>query len=197
MKNTIKHIDVSVLVATSVIFALIAPGAGAADAVQAGGAGLAQKSGEIAKAIQTTSKAKKATDALKEAGEAIKSEGVGKKLLKGVGKVFEVIGEIEKNINPLEYVGDYIKSKMVFNKAKTQLYRISANVCDQVTSEVEQQIRDIVFSKLESNLDSQEQAIEYIRKERLNKLEEINKKKIEIENDIEELRNVLKQSRRT
>ena len=197
LKNTIKHIDVSVLVATSVIFALIAPGAGAADAVQAGGAGLAQKSGEIAKAIQTTSKAKKATEVLKEAGEAIKSEGVGKKLLRGFGKALEIIGEIEKSINPLEYVGDYIKSKMVFKKAKAQLYRISANVCDQVTSEVEQQIRDIVFSKLESNLDSQEQAIEYIRKERLNKLEEINKKKIEIENDIEELRNVLKQSRRT
>ncbi len=197
VKNTIKQIDVGVLVTTSLLFAWIAPGAGAADAAQAGGAGLAQKSSEIAKAIQTTSKITKVSNALEKTSEIVsKSESVGGKLVNVFGKALEVIGEIEKNINPLEYVGDYLKQTIVSNKAKSQLYRIAYNVCDEVTSEVEQQIRDTVFSKLESSLDSQEQAIEYIRKERLNKIEEMNKKKAEIENDIVEIKNASDQLRR-
>jgi len=180
--NAMKFVDTGKLIGTAVITAWLIPGAGTADVAQGVGGGAMVKAKNIGKAL-------KGAEALKEIGknttEQAKKSGKFKEFLV---KAFEVVGDFEKQVNPLEYVGDFIKQRVVSGKAKTNLNRIASQVCYEVSDEVEEQTNDIVFSKLESQLRSQYAAMDAIKREKLNKIKDTLKTKKQIDDYISEFR---------
>ena len=168
IKNTMNLIEQGKLIGTAALAAVVIPEAGIADLVQAAFGATLQTSTKISQAMKKTEEKTKTSSLLRE--------------------ILEPIGMIQKKINPLEYLGDFIKQKLVSKKAKSYLYSLAYQLCDEITNEVKIQVDDIVFSKLNSELESKVEAIETIGREKINKKLETEKIKKEIDKNISDLK---------
>ncbi len=190
IQNSIKMIDMGTLIATAAITTIIFPPAGlTAGAEEVAGATLFKTAKDIGRTAKVIGVINKAKDATKEAADKTGKESTIGKILGGLGSVLEVVGTIANKVNPVEYVGDYIKQLILSGKAKTELYRMSSYICSEVTDEVESKVDELIFSNIDKEMKSKETAIRSIKQEKLNKAEHLNKTKEEIEQAIQSLKN--------
>ncbi len=114
-----------------------------------------------------------------------KSEETNKKV-----KVKNLLGSILKNINPIKYIGDLVKPYFIKGTAN-QLSGIAADTCTNIVYELQEEIEEIVFYRLEKELKNKEKALMSIRKEREKKIKEVHTQKEDIEKDIKKLESLI------
>jgi len=124
----------------------------------------------------------------------------GKKVLKEAEKekdgffqrALGSVGQLIQNVNPLEYIGDYIAGKVIVNKTKIILPKIANKVSDNIIEEVKDYIDFAIYEPLENKLKQKEENIEEVRKEQNNNKDTKLKQLEETNNDLTNIRQILK-----
>jgi hypothetical protein len=166
VKVAIKAKDYSVLVSTAIATAWFAPGAtGAANAAEAtGGAAVRQIGREAAKQVAVST---------------------GMQILAGVGKLI-------KDINPLEYAGEYLKSQYLALSLSDSLQDVESNTAYAVYSQIKNELDNDIFEPLEKEIALKQSAIEESRAMRQKQKTEIEQYKDKVFNDLLIVKEIIK-----
>jgi hypothetical protein len=178
LRANAEYVDGAVTVTTVVLTAAITWGASASAAaaeVAAGGAG-------ASRAIVKGASKKALEEALKESA---------KKSL--IQKGLQFLGEVIKNVNPLEYVGSIARNQWNAHDAAIQLPQIAGRLADAVTNDIRAQLDKTCFRPLEQELAAFEDGLRQARIDRGLDLERLTAKRIMIQQDLCSLEKALAQ----
>lgn len=158
--NLIK--DVGVTIGTAVLTAWAAPAAGAANLLEAGAGAAIQRSAasaadEIADGLETVSKS---------------------------SKFFGTIGQVLRDINPLEKVGSIVSLYIGKNVLENMVAEKSAAIALQVTSALEEPYKNEVLDPLMNQLQEENRVLDSIRQKGDQEFDDFRSKQAEIKSDI-------------
>ena len=167
MLSTVERVrDITVQVATSALLAAACPAAGVAgNAAEAGGALAAQKIAK--KAAQTATTVTK--------GETFR------RLLGGIGKII-------KDINPMEPIGDLIAARTKDGKFETFARQTSRRIAGNLVESLDKPYQEQVIRPVAEKIQEAERAIDALRSQDAQALEDFRTKRKTLKADIDALK---------
>lgn len=159
MNNIEKAKDLSVTMATAVATAWLLPGGStAANSAEAAGSAAVRTGGKAAASASTKAKT--------------------------LSKFFSIVGQLIHDINPLEYVGDWVGGCVKEGSFDSVIRSKAAIIAGNVVFALEDPYEQEILKPLRNSLKEKERAIEMVRRSRMVGIESFVAKKESIRNDI-------------